>query len=332
VTQAPTDPAAGVTRGSRVRTLFFGSGSFAVPILDAVAEAPELELVGVVSAPDRPAGRRGELTPVPATRRARELGVWLFQPSRLRAPDAVAEVVALAPELGVLADYGQIVPAAVLDVPRHGILNLHPSILPRHRGASPIQATIASGDREAGVTLMRMDEGLDTGPIVAVERWSLSGGETAPELEAEAARRAADLLRRSLRGWLDGSLATRPQPEDGVTLTRPLHREDGRLDILRPAVELARLVRANQPWPGSFVDTPLGRLIVHAAEVAPGDQGDQPGRVAADDDGLALTTPDGRLRLLRVQLAGRNATDAASLRRGAPGLVGATVGRGEALR
>jgi methionyl-tRNA formyltransferase len=313
VTQAPTDPAAGVTRGSRVRTLFFGSGSFAVPILDAVAEAPELELVGVVSAPDRPAGRRGELTPVPATRRARELGVWLFQPSRLRAPDAVAEVVALAPELGVLADYGQIVPAAVLDVPRHGILNLHPSILPRHRGASPIQATIAAGDREAGVTLMRMDEGLDTGPIVAVERWSLSGGETAPELEAEAARRAADLLRRSLRGWLDGSLATRPQPEDGVTLTRPLHREDGRLDILRPAVELAR-------------------LIVHAAEVAPGDQGDQPGRVAADDDGLALTTPDGRLRLLRVQLAGRNATDAASLRRGAPGLVGATVGRGEALR
>jgi methionyl-tRNA formyltransferase len=305
--------------------LFLGSGRFAVPILDALVEAPEVELVGVVSAPDRPSGRRGEPTPVPVARRTRELGVLLLQPARIRSPESVAAIDALRPDLGVLADYGQIIPPNLLAIPPHGILNLHPSALPRHRGASPIPATIAAGDAVAAVTLIRMDEGLDTGPIIAIETWPLTGRETAPELEAEAARRGATLLRATIGDWLDGRRPTVPQPSIGVTLTRPLRREDGRLDPGCRAVELERDVRAHRPWPGSFVETGEGRLIVHAAEVAPSLPSDTPGRLEADADGLALTTAGGRLRLLDVQLAGRRRTDAAALRRGTPGLVGRPV-------
>lgn len=308
------------------RTVFFGSGSFGVPILDALATAPEVELVGVVTAPDRPSGRRGTPTPVPVARRARALGLLLLQPTRLRAPDAVAAVAALEPAFGVLADYGQIVPRSVLDLPVHGILNVHPSALPRHRGATPIPATIDAGDRSAAVTLMRMDEGLDTGPIVAQEAWPLLIDETAEALEAEAARRGAELVRRVLAGWLAGTVPAIPQTPVGVTLTRPLRRDDGRLDPDRSAVELERRVRAYVPWPGSFIETEAGRLIVHEAAAIPSEPGDMPGRLVADGDGIALTTAAGRLRLVRAQLAGRRPTDAASLRRGAPDLIGQTVG------
>ena len=312
-------------RQKPTRTLFLGSGGFAEPILDALAAAPSLQLVGVVSAPDRPSGRGGELAAVPVTRRARALGLPLLQPSRIRSPEVIAAIAALHPELGVLADYGQMIPAALLAIPGHGILNVHPSDLPRHRGASPIAATIAAGDPIAAVSLIEMDEGLDSGPVVARAWWPLDGTETAPALEAEAARQGAALLLRTIDGWLAGDRPARPQSATGVSLTRPLKREDGRLDSSRPAVELERQVRAYQPWPGSFVETPEGRLVIHTAEVTPGDPADQPGRIEADGDGLALTTADGRLRLLEVQLAGRRRTDPASLRRGAPALVGRAV-------
>ena len=308
-----------------IRTLFLGSGAFAVPILDALVDAPEVVVVGVVSAPDRPSGQRATFTAVPVTRRARDLGLPLVQPIRLRAPEAVADVAALQPAFGVLADYGQIVPGSVLGLPPKGILNVHPSALPRHRGATPIPATILAGDLVAAISLIRMDEGLDTGPIVAQERWPLDGTETAVTLEAEAARRAARLLRDTIGPWLAGRLVATVQDEAAATLTRPLRREDGRLDPNRPAAELERQVRAYVPWPGTFVDTPLGRLIVHAATAADSVPGDVAGMLVADDDGLALTTVAGRLRLERVQLAGRRSMDAEALRRGAPRLVGQTV-------
>ena len=315
-------------RGARsepVRTLFMGSGAFAVPILDALAASPDLRLVGVVSAPDRPTGRRAEMTPVPVARRARELHLTLLQPERIRAADAIAAIARLRPDLGVLADYGQIIPPDLLSMPAHGIVNVHPSALPRHRGATPIAATIAAGDPLAGVSLIQIDAGLDSGPLIAQETWPLKGAETGPELESEAARRGASLLLRTMPGWLGGSRPAIAQTTAGVTLTRPLRREDGRLDPTRPAVELERLIRAHLSWPGSFVETGAGRLIVHAAQAVPALPSDQPSRLVSDGDGLALTTSDGRLRLLEVQLAGRRATDAASLRRGAPGLVGQSV-------
>lgn len=309
-----------------VRTVFLGSGRFGLEGLSRLDETPEVELVGVVTAPPRPAGRRQALTTTPIDDAARELAVPnVLTPERLRAPESVAAVLALRPELLVLADYGQIVPAALLGLP-HGALNLHPSLLPRYRGATPIPAAILAGDRETGVTLMRMDEGLDSGPIVAQSRHVLDGTETAPVLEDALAAKADTLLRDNLGPWLRGEVHAVPQPTTGGSLTRPLRREDGRLDTTRTAVELERQVRAYVPWPGSFVETPLlGRLIVEAAAVTAAEPDDVAGRLVADGDGLALTTSNGRLRLGRVRVAGRKAMTSAELRRGASGLVGSVV-------
>jgi methionyl-tRNA formyltransferase len=311
-----------------VRAVFFGSGSFAVPILDALVDLDGVAVVGVVSAPDRPAGRGREPGSVPVVRRARELGLSLLQPPRLRAPEAIEAIRELRPDVGVLADYGQLVPGAILEALPHGILNVHPSLLPRHRGASPIPATILAGDRLAGVTLMLMDVGLDTGPVVATVSWPLAGDETGPALETEAARHGAALLRRSFGPWVDGALEARPQAADGLTLTRPLKREDGRLDPSRSALELERQVRAYQPWPGSFLETGGGRLIVWRAAVGAVGAQDGAGSVGmlvADDDGIALVTAGGPLRLIEVQPAGGRRMRAAECRRGRSGTVGDRV-------
>jgi methionyl-tRNA formyltransferase len=308
------------------RTIFLGSGPFAVPILDALLEDPRVELVGIVTAPDRPAGRGRTLLPTPVALRARAMWTPLLQPARVRDPDVISEIAALKPELGVLADYGQIVPRELLDLPAHGILNLHPSLLPRHRGASPIQATIASGDARSGVTIMCMDEGLDTGPVVATTEWPLTGTETAPELEKRAAREGAALLGRTLGDWLSGGIRPTPQATDGATLTKRLRRRDATLNPAKPARELERHVRAHIPWPGSSLETIAGRLTVHRASVAPAATGDTAGTLVGEGDGLALATGDGRLVLDEVQLAGRRQLPGVEFLRGHPDLIGTLVG------
>ena len=312
-------------RPGPVRTVFFGSGPFAVPILEAVLISAEVELVAVVSPPDRPVGRRAVVTPTPVAARSRELGLRLLQPARIRDDEAVAAIAGLRPGLGVLADYGRIVPATILELPPHGILNVHPSLLPRHRGASPIPATILAGDPTTGVTLIRMDAGLDTGPIVASEGWRLNGTETAPEIEDLAARTGARLLGRVLPGWLAGRIDASPQDEASATLTRPLRREDGRLDPERMTAELERQVRALQPWPGSFVDTVVGRITVWRASPGAVATHDEPGRLLQADRLPALTTRDGQLLLHEVQPAGGRRMTGAELLRGRPALVGSHV-------
>jgi len=306
--------------GSRVRTVFLGSGGFGSESLWRLEGRDDIELVGVVTAPSRPAGRRQRPTTTVIEGVADELGVELIlTPQRLRDPESIAAVLALEPELVVLADYGQTVPAALLDL-RYGALNLHPSLLPRHRGATPIPATILAGDPEAGVTLMLMDAGLDTGPIVAQERIALDGIETAPHLEERLKMIADDLLDRSLGPWIRGELEARPQSEEGATVTRPLRREDGRLDPSRQARELWRQVRAYQPWPGSFVDTKVGRLVVWTSSVGPVvDRA--PGMVGP----LGLAALDGELLLHEVQPAGGKRMSWDAFVRGRPVIIGSTV-------
>ena len=325
----------------RARAIFFGSGEFAVPVLEALAAAREVVLVGVVGTPPRPAGRRAVPTATPVARAAAALGCPLLVPEGLRDSAVVAEIAALSPDIGILSDYGKIVPPAILDLPAHGILNLHPSLLPRHRGATPIAAAILAGDAETGVTLFRMDPGMDTGPVVAAERVMLSGGEDGPGLEARLAVVAAGLLRRSLGPWLRGELPAVPQPAAGATVTQPLRRDDGRLDPRLPAANLERQVRAYRPWPGTWLATEAGRLAVlrtavgeerEAGRSTAGDAcrptaGASPGTVVADGPGLALVAGDGRLlQLLEVQPAGGRAMDGAAFRRGRPGVVGTVVG------
>lgn len=303
--------------GDRTRTIFFGSGVFALPILEAAFGAPELNLVAVVTVPDQPVGRASVRRSTPVGARGAELGVPVLKPAQLRDAATIQAIADLRSALGVLADYGRIVPQVVFQLFGHGILNVHPSLLPRHRGASPISAAILAGDPETGVTIIRMDAGLDTGPIVAVDRLALHGTETAPELEGILAGLGAKLLKGSIGPWLRGELEARPQSTVGVSLTRPLRREDGRIDPARPAAELERAVRAHAPWPGAFLDDEeLGRIAVVAATLAPAETGDRPARLVPHGDGLALTTGEGRLVLNSVVPAGGRRMTGAEFRRG----------------
>jgi methionyl-tRNA formyltransferase len=335
MTDAAAEPSTGAAAdgSAAVRAVFFGSGSFAVPILDALAELPGVRLEAVVSAPDRPVGRKAIVTPTPVTARARELGLPVLQPVRVRREESVAALRELAPDLIVLADYGQLIPRVLLDLPARGFLNLHPSALPRHRGAAPIPATILAGDAESAVTLIVVTDEMDAGPIVAAAPLDVRPDDTAVTLETRAADVAAALLRRTLPEWLAGRLEARPQPTEGVTMTRPLRRDDGRLDPERSAVELERQVRAYQPWPGSFIEidkTRGGRLIVKNARVAPSQPGDGDlmGGLGPPSIGFVgpseppfFPTANGRLVLEVVQAAGGRAMDAADYLRGHPDIV-----------
>ena len=294
----------------RARTIFLGSGGFGRESLRRLQEHAAIDLVGVVTAP-------GSVVQGLST----ELGIQrILTPARLRAPDSLADILGLQPELLVLADYGQIVPSELLEL-RYGALNLHPSILPRHRGATPIPTAILAGDRETGVTLMRMDSGLDTGPIVAVERVPLDGAEIAPQLETDLELVGASLLDRSLGPWIRGELVARPQESDGATLTRTLRREDGRIDPRKSAVELERQVRAYQPWPGSFVDTPFGRIVVWSAR---GEGSGGPDAGLFDERGLGVGDGE-RLQLIEVQPAGGKRMTWEAFLRGRPAIVGSRV-------
>lgn len=316
---------------NKARTVFLGSGSFAVPIVEALSAAPEVRLVGVVTAPPRRSGRGLDERPSVVGTWAAERHLPVLTPRRLREPEALAAVAALDPALLVLADYGRIVPADWLALPPHGALNVHPSLLPRHRGAVPVPAAILAGDTVTGTTLMRMDEGLDTGPILAQRAVELRGNETAPELEDRLARIGADLLRESLAGWLSGDLQAVSQPVADVTLTRPLRREDGRLDPAVGSAQLERQVRAYQPWPGSFLETMAGgRLTVWRAQVLPPNavsafRTAQPGTLVATGTGIALVTSDGLLDLLDVQRSGGRRVSGAELLRGRASWVGERI-------
>lgn len=288
-----------------VRTLFFGSGSVALPALQALHRSPLVQVSAVVTAPPRPAGRKGMLTQTLVADAAAAADLDVRTPGTLRDEATQAELRAVRADLIVLADYGRIIPESVLDMPRHGALNIHPSLLPRHRGAAPVPAAIIDGDGRTGVTVMRMDAGLDTGPIVAQREVRLDGTELAPELEERLARLGAGLLLAVLPAWLEGSLPARPQPDAGVSLTRTLRREDGRLDPASSAERLERQVRAYQPWPGSFIDRDGARLKVWRAAVIDNPGPAAPGELVPVAGTLALVTSDGALRLDEVQPAGK---------------------------
>ena len=281
-----------------------------MPIVQALADHPAVDLLAVVTAPRR-VGSRGKEVDPPVALWAAENEVPTFRPTRLRTESAVEHIRSHQPDLLVLADYGQIVPVELLAIPPHGALNLHPSLLPRWRGASPVPAVILAGDERTGVTLMHMDAGLDSGPIVAQRAVDLDGSELAPELEGRLSAVAADLLNDSLDDWLDGRIQPRAQPPEGVTLTRTLRREDGRIVPTKSAAQLERQVRAYQPWPGSWLDLGGDRLVVWRANATN----------AMPSHGLGLRTPDGVLELVEVQPAGGRRMSAAEYVRGHPAAV-----------
>jgi methionyl-tRNA formyltransferase len=297
-----------------MRIAFMGSPDFAVPALRALAA--QHEVVVVYCQKPKPAGRGMAETRCPVHQEALDLGLPVRTPARLkRDATAWAEFAALDLDVAVVAAYGLILPPAMLAAPRRGCLNIHASLLPRWRGASPIQAAILAGDAASGITIMRMDEGLDTGPMLLAEKVALSPRETGATLHDRLAPIGARLILHAL----DEAPPAQPQP-DGATHCGKLSRADGRLDWTQPAAQLDRQVRAFHPWPGTFGLLDQAPLKVLEAEPAQGHG--PPGTVL--DAALRVACGQGALRLLRVQAPGRRAMDAADFLRGhalAPGTV-----------
>lgn len=298
-----------------------GTPEFSVPSLRALASTHRV--VGVVTQPDRPAGRGRQLVAPPIKVAALELGIPMIQPQRLREPEAMQQVQAWAPELIVVAAFGQLLKPAVLDLPPFGCVNVHASLLPRHRGAAPISAAILAGDDETGVTIMRMDVGLDTGPMLSKRAIPITDVDTTATLTDRLAHVGAELLVETLPGYLSGAIPPVAQDSAFATYAPQLKKEDGRLDFSETAEALARRVRALSPWPGAFClwqDQPLKVL-----EARPISGRGLQGAVSGGLDGPAIACADGQLLLLKIQPAGKRPMSALDFARGTRDFVGGQV-------
>jgi methionyl-tRNA formyltransferase len=283
------------------RIVFMGSPEFAVHSLKRLAA--HYSIVGVITQPDRPAGRKRKLTAPPVKVAAELLGLPVAQPERLRAPEAWTQLTTWSPDLIVVAAYGQILRQKVLDLPEFGCLNVHASLLPRWRGAAPIHAAIREGDLESGVTIMKMDAGLDTGPILSQRAVKIETDQTGADLTETLASLGAELLVDTLPSYLAGQLMPEPQDNQHSTYAPMLKKSDGELDFQQSAAYLARLVRAYQPWPGAFMKWQDQLLKVHAARSESGQA--NPGTRLIWNKWPAIGTAQGLLILETVQPAGK---------------------------
>ena len=290
-----------------------GSPDFALPTLRALASA--YDVVGVVTQPDRASGRGRALKSPPVKLLAGELNIPTIQPEKLRMTEAMEQLRAWDPDLIVVAAFGQILRKDVLELPRYGCINIHASLLPRWRGAAPINAAILHGDKETGVTIMKMDVGLDTGPMLAKRSVRLTRDDTAGSVIETLSHVGADLLIETLPDYLSGKVQPVPQPEEGATYAPMLKKEEGRLDFTRPAEELERRVRAFNPWPGAFMDFDGTLLKVHRAHTEAGNA--QAGERLVYRDQPAVGAGDGLLILDEVQPAGKKPMNGKSFLAGA---------------
>jgi methionyl-tRNA formyltransferase len=304
------------------RILFMGTPDFAVPVLKSLID--RYSVIAVVTQPDRPAGRGRDVQMSPVKRAALEAGIPVLQPEKIRRPEAIEALRAYQADVAIVAAFGQILPQTVLDLPRHGSINIHASLLPRWRGAAPIQAAIRAGDSHTGVTIMQMDAGLDTGPMLAWRAIPIASDETGQSLHDKLAALGAELLIESLPGILDGSVRPVPQPEEGVTFAPRIEKDEGRIDWTQPAIAIERTVRAFTPWPGTFTHWDGEMLKLLSGRVVPGSG--EAGRVSVRDSALVIGTGEGLFAPEMVQIAGRKPTDIAAFVRGYPAFIGARLG------
>ena len=312
------------------RIVYMGTPDFAVPSLQALIDAGPAhgwQVVGVATQPDRRAGRGKKLSVSPVKALALRHDMPLLQPASLRKdPAAVATLRRWAPDLLVVAAYGLILPAAVLEIPRFGAINVHASILPAYRGASPITAALLDGLATTGVSIMLMDEGMDTGPVLAQTTLAIEPQDTTATLSTRLAQQGAEALIETLPGWLAGEIAPVAQEElpGEVSMCRLIKKADGRIDWTLAARQIERMTRAYAPWPGAFTAWKGEPFKIHRARPVPGAA--DPGRVICVDEGVAVGTGGGLLLLLEVQPAGKRAMDVRSFLNGAQDFVGSVLG------
>lgn len=311
-----------------MRVVFFGTPDFAVPSLRALASSSH-EVVRVVSRPDKPVGRHQVISSPPLVEAARHLGIDVWQPGSLKSATAVNELQSMAPDVAVVVAYGRLIPADLLAIPPRGFVNLHPSLLPRHRGPSPVQWALVCGDRGTGVTTMLLDEGMDTGPILLQRRVEIDPRDTAEQLFPRLAGIGAVLLVETLDGLEAGTVSPRPQPEDGANVTPMLRRHFAKVDWSMRARQLVNRLRGFTPWPGLYSIFRGSRLkILGLDEVTPPPPGDEaPGTVlAADSAGILVRCGRGTAaRITEMQREGRRRLPADAFQ------IGERVSRGERL-
>lgn len=297
------------------RVVFMGSPDFSLSTLRSLAST--YNVVGVVTQPDRASGRGRELKAPPVKTLALELGIPVIQPEKLRQPEAMEQLRAWAPDLIVVAAFGQILRKDVLELPQYGCINVHASLLPRWRGAAPINAAILAGDEETGITIMKMDVGLDTGPMLSKRSIRLTPEDTAGSVFEKLSPLGAELLVETLPDYLSGKLQPTPQPEEGMTYAPMMKKEEGQLDFSHNAHELERRVRAFNPWPGAFMDFDGTLLKVHRARVEAGDAAVGQRLIVRDQP--AVGAGGGLLVLEEVQPAGKKPMSGKSFLSGARG-------------
>ncbi|HEX7619699.1 MAG TPA: methionyl-tRNA formyltransferase [Anaerolineales bacterium] len=298
----------------QLRIVFMGTPDFAVPSLEALAA--RFSIVGVVTQPDRPAGRGAILHPPAVKVAALRLGIPVFQPEKLRSPEVMTQLRDWSPDMIVVTAFGQILRPEVLDMPPQGCLNVHGSLLPRWRGAAPIQASILAGDHETGITIMKMDPGVDTGPILSQRILPIAANDTGGTLFDKMAPLGALLLIETLPRFLRGEIIPRPQPKEGATYAPMLKKEDGQLDLTRPAIELERRVRAMNPWPGAYFPWNGAPFKVLRARISAGNNPGA-GTTFTLEGHPAVGTGDGVLMLDEVQPAGKKPMPGAAFLAGA---------------
>jgi len=300
---------------AKLRLVFFGTAELACASLEVLAAAPDFQVLGVVTQPDRPRGRNLKPQPSPVKETALRLGLSVWQPEKCRHTDFIQQVQSLRPDVGVVVAYGQILPPPLLSLPHHGFVNVHASLLPKYRGAAPIQWAILNDEPETGVTIMQIDAGLDTGPILAVSTTPILPQDSARTLHDRLARTGADLLVRTVPEYAAGRLHPQAQPTEGATYARKITKEDGRLDWTRPARELWNRVRGLAPWPGTYARLTGGPkpmlLKIHEATVKTGLAG-SPGEIlTADRGGIVVACSPDALCLTEVQREGGRRVTAA---------------------
>ena len=296
------------------KIVFMGTPDFAVPALQQLIA--QHEVIGVVTQPDRPAGRSRQLQQSPIKQLALQHAIPIFQPEKIRRAEAIDELRQWSPDVYIVAAFGQILPQAVLDIPPHGSLNIHASLLPRWRGAAPIQAAIRAGDAESGITIMKMDAGLDTGPMLTQRAIPLAPDETGQSLHDKLAQIGGELLIETLPGYLDGRIQPQAQDEALVTYAPQIKKEEGHINWQQPAETIERLVRAFTPWPGTY--TFWEGQMVKILNGATSDGHAAPGQVIQHHRQAAIGTGSGLFYPTRLQLAGRGALSIEDFIRGRP--------------
>lgn len=304
------------------RVVFMGTPQFSVPALEGLAK--ECDIVSVVSQPDRRSGRGRQLRSPPVKEAALRLGLPVWQPRTLRTPEAVAHLQELAPDVIVVAAYGQILRSEVLEIPPRGCVNVHASLLPQYRGAEPVAAVILNGEAKTGITIMLVDRGMDTGPILSQRSIAIASDETRASLTQKLAHLGAELLLETLPRWLGGQIKPQPQDETLASHTALLKKDDGKIDWARPAVVIERMIRAYTPWPSTYTHWRGQALRVLRARPLDRPEGEV-GNVIQTTEGVGVIAGEGALLLEEVQLAGKRAMSAADFVRGQRDFIGARL-------